>query len=78
MGLLIAGICIPALVMKLLPKWLIVFGLTLGVIGELTFFSLVIPSALFLIPLTRFPSFVWLILAGFELPKRIGGLESDK
>jgi hypothetical protein len=54
--------------MKLLPKWLIVFGLALGVIGELSFFSLVIPSALFLIPLTRFPSFVWLIFAGFKLP----------
>jgi hypothetical protein len=46
------------------------FGLTLGVIGELSVFSLVIPSALFLIPLTRFPSFVWLIFAGFKLPKR--------
>jgi hypothetical protein len=70
MGLLIAGICIPALVMKLLPKWLIVFGLMLGVVGELSFFSLVIPSALFLIPLTRFPSFIWLIFAGFKLPSR--------
>src|SRR5215469_13166644 len=72
MGLLIAGISIPALVMKLLPKWLILFGITLGVMGELSFFSLVIPSALFLIPLTRFPSFVWLIFAGFKLPTRIG------
>jgi hypothetical protein len=72
MGLLIAGISIPGLMMKLLPKWLIIFGLTLGVIGELSFFSLVIPSALFLIPLTRFPSFVWLIFAGFKLPSRVG------
>ena len=72
MGLLIAGISIPALVMKLLPKWLIIFGLTLAVIGELSFFSLLIPSAVFLIPLTRFPSFVWLIFAGFKLPSRVG------
>jgi hypothetical protein len=72
MGLLIAGISIPALMAKLLPKWLIVFGLTLGVIGELSFFSLVIPGALFLIPLTRFPSFIWLIFAGFKLPRRAG------
>jgi len=77
MGLLIAGVCIPALVMKLLPKWLIVFGLTLGVIGELSFFSLVIPTALFLIPLTRFPSFVWLIFAGFKLPSRANHLQSE-
>ena len=72
MGLLIAGISIPALVLKLLPKWLIFFGLTLGVIGELSFFTLAIPSAVFLIPLTRFPSFVWLIFAGFKLPSRVG------
>jgi hypothetical protein len=72
MGLLIAGISIPGLMMKLLPKWLAIFGLTLGVIGELSFFSLVIPSAVFLIPLTRFPSFVWLIFAGFKLPRRVG------
>jgi hypothetical protein len=71
MGLLLAGISIPALVMKLLPKWLIIFGLILGVIGELSFFSLTIPSAVFLIPLTRFPSFLWLIAAGFMLPKRL-------
>ena len=69
-GLLIACICIPALMMNLLPKWLIVFGLILAAIGELSFFSLVLPSILFLIPLTRFPSFVWLIFAGFKLPSR--------
>jgi len=40
------------------------------VIGELSFFSLTIPGAVFLIPLTRFPSFLWLIAAGFMLPKR--------
>ena len=55
--------------MKLLPKWLILFGLALGVIGELSALSLVIPRALFLIPLTRFPGFLWLIAAGFCLPR---------
>jgi hypothetical protein len=71
MGLLLAGISTPALVMKLLPKWLIVSGLILAAIGELSFFSLVVPGTLFLIPLTRFPSFLWLIAAGFMLPKRL-------
>jgi hypothetical protein len=68
MGLLIAGICVPAAFMRLLPKWLVWFGLVLAVIGELSALSLVIPKALFLIPLTRFPGFVWLIAAGFALP----------
>jgi hypothetical protein len=69
MGLLIAGICIPAAFRKLLPKWLVVFGLMLAVAGELSALSLVIPKALFLIPLTRFPGFIWLIAAGFALPR---------
>ena len=71
MGLLIAGLSVPSMIMKLMPKWLTVSGLALGIIGELSALSLVIPSLLFLIPLTRFPSFIWLILAGFRLPKSI-------
>jgi hypothetical protein len=68
MGLLIAGLCVPAAIMKLLPKWLIAFGLVLAFVGELSALSLVIPKAVFLIPLTRFPGFIWLIAAGFALP----------
>jgi hypothetical protein len=68
-GLLIAGICIPAGFFKLLPKSLVVFGLVLAVTGELSALSLIISKALFLIPLTRFPGFIWLIGAGFALPK---------
>jgi hypothetical protein len=45
------------------------FRFALAVIGELSALSLVI-QALFLIPLTRFPGFVWLIAAGFRLPAR--------
>jgi hypothetical protein len=69
MGILILGLSIPAAIMKLLPKWLVIFGLTLGAIGELSVLSLVIPQALFLIPLTRFPGFIWLIAAGSLLPR---------
>jgi len=61
----------------MMPKWLTVSGLALGIIGELSALSLVIPSLLFLIPLTRFPSFIWLILAGFRLPKSIGAARGN-
>jgi len=67
LGLLMAGISVTAGMMRLLPRWLAVFGVTLGVIGELSSLSLVIPGALFLIPRTRFPGFVWLIAGGFAL-----------
>jgi hypothetical protein len=71
MGLLMAGVCVPAAFRKLLPKWLIVFGLFLAVAGELSWLNLVFPKALFLVPLVRFPGFVWLIATGFLLPKTV-------
>jgi len=71
MGLLIAGICIPAAFRKLLPKWMVVFGLLLAIAGELSWFNLVFPKALFLIPLVRFPGFIWLIATGFMLPRAV-------
>jgi hypothetical protein len=57
--------------MRFLPKWLVVFGLLLAVCGELSWLNLVFPKTLFLITLTRFPGFVWLIATGFLLPKTI-------
>jgi hypothetical protein len=67
-GLLIAGVSIAAAFLRLLPKWIIVLGLALAVCAELSWINLVTPRALFLVPLTRFPGFVWLIAAGFALP----------
>ena len=70
LGARAAGISIPAAFMKLLPKWLIVFGLILAAAGELSWFHLLVyPKLLFLIPLVRFPGFIWLIAVGFLLPK---------
>ena len=71
LGLLIAGVSVTSGFMKLLPKWLVWFGISLAVFGETSFLSLIFPQLLFLIPLTRFPGFIWLIIAGFMLPKTI-------
>ncbi len=68
MGLLIAGVAVSAGFRRLLPKWMVIAGLVLAACGELSWLNLVVPQAVFLIPLTRFPGFVWLILAGFMLP----------
>ena len=70
-GLLMAGVSIPAAFLKLLPKWVIGLGLVLALAGELSWLNLVLPGALFLIPLTRFPGFFWLILTGFRLPATV-------
>jgi hypothetical protein len=69
MGLLMAGVSITSAFMKLLPKWLIVYGLVLAVAGELSWLHLAFSKLLFLIPLVRFPGFIWLIAVGFLLPK---------
>jgi hypothetical protein len=67
-GLLIAGVSIPAAFLRLMPKWIVILGIALGVCGELSALNLIFPSTLFFIPLTRFPGFIWLIAAGFALP----------
>ncbi|HTI07687.1 MAG TPA: hypothetical protein VL832_03990 [Puia sp.] len=69
LGLLMAGVAVPGGLMKLLPKWLVWSGLLLALFGEVSSLSLIFPSLVLLIPLTRFPGFIWLVLVGFKLPK---------
>jgi hypothetical protein len=71
MGLFMAGVSVPAGLMKLLPKWIVILGMLLAVAGELSWFHLVSPKLLFLVPLVRFPGFIWLIAVGFALPKTV-------
>ena len=69
LGLLVAGISVPSWFMKTLPKWLTISGIVLAIFGEASIFFMIAPNLLFLIPLTRFPGFIWLIIVGFKLPK---------
>jgi hypothetical protein len=67
-GLLIAGVSVTAGFHKLLPKWIVILGLVVAVMGELSWLDILFPKVIYLIPLTRFPGYVWLIAAGFALP----------
>lgn len=69
-GLLIAGISVTAGFSGLLPKWLAILGIVIAGVGELSWLNILFPKALPLIPLTRFPGFLWLIAAGFALPRK--------
>ena len=69
LGLLIAGISVTSGIYRLLPKWIVIFGLVVALIGELSWFEMLTSNVIALIPLTRFPGFIWLITAGFALPK---------
>jgi len=66
-GLLMAGVSVPLLFRRLVPRWIPIFGLVLAAIGELSWLNLKFPQALPLVPLTRFPGFVWIVAVGFAL-----------
>jgi len=70
-GLLMAGISLPCASMKLLPRWMVALGVFLAVVGELSWFSMIFPRAGILIPVARWPGFLWLIAVGFSLQKRL-------
>jgi len=55
----------------LLPRWLCLCGVALGLFGQLSVLSLILPSAVYFVPLTRFPGFVWLIVCGLKLPRSL-------
>jgi hypothetical protein len=69
LGLLVAGIAVPGLLLRLFPRWIAWVGLVIAVLAELSFLSMVLEPLQFLIPIGRFGSLIWLIAAGFLLPK---------
>lgn len=71
LALLMAGVSVPLLLRRLVPRWIPVLGLILAACGSLSWFSIEFRQAIFLIPLTRFPGFVWMIAVGFALPSRL-------
>jgi hypothetical protein len=68
-GLLVAGISVSGGLSKLLPRWLMWFGLVVAALAELSALSLVVAPAMYLLPAARFPAFVWMICVGALLPK---------
>jgi hypothetical protein len=69
MGLLIAGLAVPMLILRLAPHWLAWTGLVIAVLAELSFLSMSIESLTVVIPIARFAGLPWLIVAGFLLPR---------
>jgi hypothetical protein len=68
LGLLMAGVSVPSAFARLMPRWVTWLGLILAVVAELSTLTLVFPMAAVLIPLARFPAFIWIVAAGFTLP----------
>ena len=70
LGLLVAGMAVPSLILGLLPRPLAVAGLVIAVLAELTTLVLVWPVLGFLLPIARLGALIWLVVAGALLPLR--------
>jgi hypothetical protein len=68
-GLLAAGVSITCYFMRLLPRWLVVFGMLIALTGELSSLSLVAYPANFFIPITRYLGFIWMLSVAVALTR---------
>jgi hypothetical protein len=68
LGLLVAGIAVPAAVGRLLPRPVWIAGIALAAVAELCTIALVSKPAAVLLPIARFGSLAWLITAAALLP----------
>ena len=69
LGLLMAGVSVTCGFARLIPRWLVWLGIITAAFAELSSLSLVFPNLTFLIPLGRFPGFIWMTGVGFTLSK---------
>jgi hypothetical protein len=69
LGLLIAGVAVPGLLGRLIPRWLAIAGLAVAAVSELSTLTLLVSGADVLLPAGRFAGYAWLIAAGFLLPR---------
>jgi hypothetical protein len=68
-GLLAAGVSVTSYFSHLLPRWLVAMGMIVAIAGEFSTLSLIAYPANFLIPITRYLGFVWLLLAAIKLTR---------
>lgn len=66
--MLIAGVAVPSLLLRLLPRWLGVTGIVLAALAEFSTLSLIWPSLAVLLPAARFPTLIWLLVVAWRLP----------
>lgn len=67
LGLLLAGVSVPCLFNRLMPRWVCWLGLAIAGVAELSTFGMIFRSATIILPFARFPGYIWLIIAGFRL-----------
>jgi hypothetical protein len=77
LGLLIAGIAVPGLIVGLLPRPVAWTGLVIAGLAELTTLALIWPDLTPLLPVARFSGLIWLIVAGVLLRLRRSSRQAE-
>ena len=70
LGLLVAGMAVPCLILGLTPRTVAWIGLVIAVLAELATLVLVWPELGVILPIARISALVWLVVAGALLPLR--------
>lgn len=70
LGLLVAGMAVPSLILGLTPRPLAWIGLAIAAVAELTTLVLVWPELGVILPVARVSALLWLVVAGALLPSR--------
>src|SRR3984893_4656785 len=70
LGLLVAGMAVPSLILGLTPRPLAWVGLAIAAVAELTTLVLVWPGLGAILPIARVSALAWLVVAGALLPLR--------
>ena len=70
LGLLLAGGSITGGLARLIPRWLMWFGIVLALVAELSTLTLILEPAIVLLPLARFPAFIWILCIAALLPSQ--------
>lgn len=68
LGLLVAGIAVPAAIGRLLPRPVWIAGVAFAIVAELSTIALISRPSVVLLPIARFGSLSWLIAAAALLP----------
>jgi hypothetical protein len=74
LGLLLAGVSVSGGLTRNIPRWLMWYGIVLAVLAELSTLTLLSERAALLLPLARFPAFIWILSVGFTLASRRPGI----
>jgi hypothetical protein len=78
LGLLLAGLAVPALIVGLVPRWLAWASLVLAAVCEVATLTLLWDGLVPLLPIGRFLGLAWLVATGFLLPRDRRGVREAR